>query len=133
MVTFDTNVIVRILVEDDAAQCRQAQSAWQAAVASGGVFLPTIVAIDTAWVLRSAYQFDRPAIAGALRRLLDLEGVFPADADAIERAMSRFQAGPADFSDYLILDAARDAGAVPVRTFDGRFAREADVELLASE
>jgi predicted nucleic-acid-binding protein len=45
--------------------------------------------------------------------------------------VERFEHGPADFSDYLILELAQQTGALPVRTFDERFAREADVELVA--
>ena len=41
------------------------------------------------------------------QRLVRPLGVAPVTLEDMERAMSRFQAGPADFSDYLILDAAR--------------------------
>lgn len=42
-----------------------------------------------------------------------------------------FAAGSADFSDYVILEASREADALPVLTFDERFARAAGVELVA--
>ena len=48
-----------------------------------------------------------------------------------QQLAARFEHGPADFSDYLILELAQQTGALPVRTFDERFAREADVELVA--
>jgi len=40
------------------------------------------------------------------------------------------QAGPADFSDYFIRESSREASALPVLTFDERFARGTDVELV---
>jgi predicted nucleic-acid-binding protein len=41
-----------------------------------------------------------------------------------------FESGPADFSDYFIRASSRKANALPVLTFDERFARGADVELV---
>lgn len=131
MPTFDTNVVVRIVVEDDEVQGRQAVEAWRAALADGGVFLPKVVVVETAWVLRSAYRFDGPAIAATLRRLLDVAGVDVEDEEEVRQALSQFEPGHADLSDYLILESARQAKALPVRTFDRRFARESDVQIIS--
>ncbi len=49
----------------------------------------------------------------------------------VRRALAAYEAGSADFSDYFILESSRDAGALPVVTFDERFARHSDVELVA--
>ena len=51
-------------------------------------------------------------------------------ACAVRRAIVAFEAGPADFSDYFIRESSREASALPVMTFDERFARGADVELV---
>jgi predicted nucleic-acid-binding protein len=48
----------------------------------------------------------------------------------VRRAIVAFEAGPADFSDYFIRESSREASALPVLTFDERFARGADVELV---
>ncbi len=48
----------------------------------------------------------------------------------ILRALDLFERGTADFSDYVILESSREARALPVLTFDQRFAREADVQLV---
>ena len=90
METFDTNVVVRLLVEDDADQTRRAEQLWRSALADGGVFLPAVVIIETGWVLRSAYRFDRATIVGALRRLLALEGVSVEGADEWHEALARY-------------------------------------------
>jgi predicted nucleic-acid-binding protein len=38
MKSFDTNVAVRLVVEDDPTQCERAERAFRRAVAEGGVF-----------------------------------------------------------------------------------------------
>jgi len=130
MTAFDTNVAVRLLVEDDPAQCERAERAFRRAVADGGVFFPAIVLVEVAWVLRVACKQDRATIAAALRKLVDTAGVTVERDAIVRRAIHEFETGPADFSDYLIREASREASALPVLTFDERFARGADVELV---
>lgn len=130
METFDTNVVVRLVVEDDAAQCRQAEAAWRAALERGGAFLTKVVLVETAWVLRTSYGFDAATIGGTLRRLMDVEGVGVEDESEIRNALTRYEKGTADLSDYLILESAREGDALPVHTFDRNFSREEEVELV---
>lgn len=131
MVTLDTNVVLRVVYNDDPAQAARAVQAWQRAAELGGVFLTTTVLTELAWVLRVAAKFSRSAIAEALRVLCDSQDVTVQDEMTIRRALSRYVAGPADFSDYLILESASAAGALPVMTFDRQYALEPDVVLVA--
>ncbi|HEX7480093.1 MAG TPA: type II toxin-antitoxin system VapC family toxin [Polyangiales bacterium] len=128
MEAFDTNVLVRLLVRDDEDQGRRAELAWRHAIAADGAWIATVVLVEVAWVLRVAYKFDRSTTASALRRLLDSDGVVVEGEAATRRALASFETGPADFSDYVILEAARNAGALPLRTFDERLARAHDAE-----
>ncbi len=130
METFDTNVVVRLVVDDDADQCARAERAWRNAVASGGAFLPVVTLVELAWVLRVAYKFDRATIAATLRRLMGSEGVELEREDVLYAALDRYATGKAEFSDYVIQEAGRSAGAVRVRTFDQRFAQAPEVELV---
>lgn len=130
MQALDTNVVVRLLVRDDEAQCRRAEQLYRRAIAAGGVWIPSVVIVETAWVLRVAYTFDRAAIATALRRLVGAEGVFAEDEAATLRALAAFETGPADFSDYFILDCARRAEALPFWTFDEQLGRAAGAKLV---
>ena len=74
-------------------------------------------------------EFDR-ARRAALSALCERKGSRWTGARVVE--LARFESSVADFSDCLVLEAARDAGALPVLTFDERFAREPDVQLVAS-
>ena len=130
METFDTNVVVRLLVRDDEAQCRGAELVFRRAVATGGAWIPAVVLVEVAWVLRVAYKFDRATTAAALRRLIGSEGVTVENEPETLRALAAFEVGAADFSDYVILETARRVGALPVHTFDERLARAEGAELV---
>ena len=133
METFDTNVIVRILVEDDPLQSKVALKTWQLALETNGVFFPKLVLAEVIWVLSVSYGFNRQAIFGVVDTLLRTEGLEIEDKPCVLAALEAYSKGNADFSDYLILELARVTKALPVQTFDRRFARHPDVSLLAPE
>ena len=127
MRSFDTNVAVRLIILDDPAQCDAAARAFRDAAAAGGAFFATTVLVEVAWVLRVAY---RAAIAEALRRLTATVGVVTEHAALVARALSAYEQGTADFSDDVSRESSREAAAIPVVTFDRRFAEGLDVAPL---
>ena len=60
-VTLDTNVQVRLLVNDDPAQAEQASALIDA---SASCFVPITVVLELEWVLRGAYKLPREASLG---------------------------------------------------------------------
>ena len=70
MTALDTNVLIRVLTNDDAEQSRKATAFIRS---QERVYILTTVALEIEWVLRSAYGFDREVIA------LGLPPVRPAD------------------------------------------------------
>jgi predicted nucleic-acid-binding protein len=132
METLDTNVLLRIVYKDDSLQAARAETTWRHAINSGGVFPTCTTLVELAWVLRVAAKFDRPAIASALRRLCDAQGVTIQDEPAVRRALAMYETGSADFSDFLILETAREAKALPVVTFDEKFARSEGVRQVVA-
>ena len=62
----DTNVLLRFLVADDAAQAVKARRY----IESGPSYVNCIVLSEVVWVLESAYGFDKEAIVMMLERLL---------------------------------------------------------------
>lgn len=57
------------------------------------------------------------------RAFLDTEGVTVEEAPLVLFSLALFEAGEADFSDYMILEHARRAQALPLWTFDGPLAQ----------
>jgi predicted nucleic acid-binding protein len=109
----DTNVVVRVPVNDDADQSPRA-----AKLLSGErVLLRTTVLPESEWVLRYAYELDRTAISGAFRKLLGLPTVTPEDASAAVEALRWYDEG-LELADALHLATAGEAGAGRFATFD---------------
>jgi predicted nucleic-acid-binding protein len=122
----DTNVVVRLLVRDDADQAAAAD-----AFIGGGAWLSLLVLMETAWVLRSVYERTPAQIAAGLELLLDHETIVVQDADLVGRAVDEFRKHPSiGFSDCLIVEQARKAGHLPIGTFDRALARLRGVERL---
>jgi predicted nucleic-acid-binding protein len=128
--TLDTNVVVRLLIGDDPQQTPIAEQAFLDAIASGGVYLPDVVLAEVAWVLRG-YDLERTTRYQLLERLVRTRGVVVDDIDAVIDALEQFRLG-GDLADQLILARAASTGALPVLSFDRRFAASAGVELLRS-
>ena len=131
MRTLDTNVIVRLLVGDDPQQTPIAEQAFLEAIAGGGVYLPDVVLAEVAWVLRG-YDLDRQTRHGLLDRLVRTRGVVVEDIDAVIEALEHVRQG-GDLADQLILARAASAGALPVLSFDQRFAASEGVQWLGSQ
>lgn len=130
MKTLDTNVVVRLLIGDDPQQTPIAEQAFLDAIASGGVVLPDVVLAEVAWVLRD-YDLERATRYQLLERLVRTRGVVVDDIDAVIDALEQFRQG-GDLADQLILARATKTGALPVLSFDRRFAASDGVELLRS-
>ncbi|MBS2024050.1 MAG: type II toxin-antitoxin system VapC family toxin [Deltaproteobacteria bacterium] len=123
MLALDTNVLVRFLVDDDAAQSAKARKVFERA-GDRGLYLSRIVACETVWVLRSAYEFTRAEIAGTLTRLLGVRQLVVSDSDLIANALDAYADGKGDFADYLIREEAIAADCEDVVTFDRTLQQE---------
>ncbi|MGV8040780.1 MAG: PIN domain-containing protein [Thermoanaerobaculaceae bacterium] len=119
MIAFDTNVLVRFLVEDDVAQTARVRRLIERELAAGErVFVGEIVMCETVWVLECCYRFSRGEIVAALERLVRARQVVLGSADRVAVALDAFAAGKGDFTDYLIREDALAAGCERVATFD---------------
>jgi predicted nucleic-acid-binding protein len=124
VIAFDTNHLVRHIVQDDPAQSQAVAELLTRETAAGRTIrILDLVLLETSWVLESAYGFDRGALAEVLGALLD-DGAFRFDdADLLRKAIDRFRQGRADFADCLILTRV-EAEGLALKTFDRRLAKE---------
>ena len=118
MIAIDTNVLVRLLVADDAAQALRARKLLE----RNDVVVAATVLLEAEWVLRSAYRFDRAQIEAAFRRFLGLPRVAPDCPAVVAQALDAYGAG-LDFADALHLASTPDADSF--FTFDRRLVRAA--------
>ena len=121
MRAIDTNVLIRLIVDEE-------QSAAAEHFARDGVWVSTLVLAEAAWVLTKLYDWRPVAVADAMEVLLDSESVVLQDSRAVARALGLFRARPSlRFTDCLILELARQAGHLPLGTFDRRLAKSEGV------
>jgi predicted nucleic-acid-binding protein len=121
MLAVDTNVVVRFLVNDEAAQHLRAIALFR----KHDIWLPKTVLLETEWVLRTVFDFTGEEIGSALRNLLGLPNVRCEDGPAVAMALDGL-AGGLDFADSLHLSGCQAAGAEEgFATFDTRLVKRA--------
>ena len=115
--TIDANVLVRIIVEDNAEEARAARTL----VADAQSVIVTLVALcETLWVLKSIYKLRQPERVSVVKELLRTRKIV-LDRPAVEAGLVMLEAG-GDFADGVIaFDGARLGGETFV-TFDRRAA-----------
>lgn len=132
MTGLDTNVLVRYLTQDDAAQARRANALLADAVAKGDrCFIGTVVLCELTWVLRGAYSFDKATLVSVLERILATAQFVIDQKDVVRRALEDYRTGRADFADYVIGQRSREAGCGATATFDRRLKGNKMFQVLA--
>ena len=102
MTAIDTNVLVRIITNDDHERAVRATAflARQEAV-----LIAKTVVLELEWVLRSLYRIDRHVIASALRSALGMANAEVEDEATVIQALEWYEQGM-DFADGLHLATA---------------------------
>ena len=113
----DTNVITRIIVQDDPDQTAAVE-----ALLHERLFVPPTVLLETVWVLSSVYRMERRRIADALSHLLQAPAIEVDTPDLLLWAIERVRAG-ADFGDMMHLIGGK--GGEAFVTFDKGVAKAA--------
>ncbi len=133
MYAIDTNVLLRLLVEDDATQGNQAERFIASERRLGNpVLISLLVLLETEWVLRSRYEFPKAQILDALAALLDTESFHFEDESAVVRAIHLWRQVSTGFADCLIAERHLSLGAQATITFDKQAAKRAGMRLLPS-
>jgi predicted nucleic-acid-binding protein len=131
LIALDTNLLVRLLTNDDPRQAAKVE-AWlrEHATAKAPAYVDHVVLCELAWVLDRGYGYDRGEIHGALTALLGQDQLKIESPGLVRQALLLYAAGPADFSDYLLAARAQAAGFSPVLTLDKKASKTATHQLL---
>jgi predicted nucleic-acid-binding protein len=124
----DTNVLVRILAQDDPDQGRAAPQ-----FVEGGAWISHLVLAESTRVLATVFERTPKQIAAAIGQLLEHESLVLQEPEVVNLALGHFRKEPAlAFSDCLILEIARKAGHLPLGTFDRALARLPECKRIAT-
>jgi predicted nucleic-acid-binding protein len=118
-VVLDTNLLVRLLTNDDPEQARRVAYLIDD---SSACFVPITVVLELEWVLRGAYQLPREAIIRALRGLNAIRQLHLEQEEQVLQALEAYAQG-LDFADALHL--LRSEGCAALVSFDRAFVRKA--------
>ena len=114
----DTNIVVRIITNDDPEQVTRAR----AVLDKGEIFLPLTVCLESEWVLRTSYALSKEVIADSIVKFSGVEGVEVENPQALTQAIAWLREGM-DFADALHLASAE--GCEDMLSFDTKLAKAA--------
>ena len=122
----DTNVLVRLLTRDDDRQVAAAE-----AFVARGAWVSQLAIAEATWVLAAVYDRDPAEVAAAVDMHLSHEHMTVQGAETVAAAVEQFRHHPkVGFSDCLMLEIARQAGHMPLGTFDRNLGRMDGAERL---
>ena len=127
----DTNVLVRLVTQDDAQQA-QAVDRLLARHAKNGLllFVPITVVLELEWVLRSKLSQGKAEFIRTMGSLLTMVEFSFESEHALEQALVDYQEGTADFGEYIHLALARQSEALPFWTFDRKATKAVGAKAL---
>ena len=124
MIAFDTNHLLRHVLQDDPKQCTHVAGLMESAEAADQkILILDLVLMEACWVLQSSMGFDREGWSHILDNLLQ-DPIFSfGDSSRLWKTLERYRNGKADFDDYLILGHSESIGA-KLQTFDKKLKKE---------
>jgi len=130
MIGLDTNILVRYITQDDAAQSRKANTLIESLTEATPGFVALVSVVELVWVLQGSYHSNKKEIITVLDTLLRTKGLVVEDADVVWQALRRFAGSSSDFADCLIERCNHAAGCDYTATFDRTAAKSAGMQML---
>lgn len=123
MIGVDTNVLVRIYLEDDKEQAKNAQEFLLESTKKGELFISSYALLEFVWVLKGKGR-NRQQIYEAVITIIDSSGVVVGQRSVVLAALEKYIKGKADFGDYMILAEGEKNSCYNLKTFDKKFQKE---------
>ena len=132
MIGLDTNVVLRLLLNDDLKQRQRAVKAiQQAKVLAVRVTITLTVVLEMEWVLRSIAKMTKPQVLSVFDLLLESHDIEIENEKVLEQALYIYANAACDFAECLFLAQYQRMGCQTMLTFDAKAARMAGVQLVA--
>ena len=129
--SLDTNVLVRWLLADDAAQTARVLALLDSAAAqNASFFVPSTVQLELEWVLRRRYGLDKATVLTTFVALLETRELQLQFELALEQALHLCRFGSADIADCLHAGLSEATRRAPLLTLDAKAAQLEGVRLV---
>lgn len=119
MIGIDTNILLRLWLNDDTAQNKRIDALLTEHGGMPGSLLVTdVVLVEAVWTLKSAFEQDKHAQLIAVRSLLEETAFAFEDREAVAGALSLFESSSCGFADCLVVAKHARQGCDFTATFD---------------
>ena len=131
MIGLDTNILLRLWLNDDPAQNKRIDALLAEHGSTPESLLVTeVVLAEAVWTLRSAFDQDKVAQLIAVRSLLDETAFAFEDREVVSKAVILFEQSSCGFSDCLIVAKHAQLGCEFTATFDRGMRKQPGVKVL---
>lgn len=131
MLGIDTNILVRYLTADDSSQLARVDELVDQAIADKErLYFSSVVLCETAWVLKSVYNYSKDEIAEAITQIVDTRQFSIEHRELVRQALQDYRKGKGGFSDHLIGQLHKAAGCRHSVTFDRALASSPQFRVL---
>jgi predicted nucleic-acid-binding protein len=131
MIGIDTNILLRLWLNDDPAQNKRIDALLAEHGSTPGSLLVTdVVLAEAMWTLRSAFNQDKAALLIAVHSLLEEMAFAFEDREAVAQALQLFEQTSCGFPACLVAAKHRRQGCDFTATFDRGMRKLPAVKLL---
>lgn len=131
MIALDTNLLVRLVTDDNHAQADLVRLALDTAAADGqALMVSNIALVELVWVLGGGHQYTKAQQMQVVEALLMFRGLSFEVRKHVVQALKAWRDGEGDFADSLMGASMRALGCDHVLTLDKKAARSATHQLL---
>lgn len=125
MIAFDTNVLLRLYVNDDNVQHAAVKKLVARLEREGeAIYLSTPVLCELVWALKTHYEVERAGCLAVLDSVLSSDLFTFEHVTALRRAAEAYRKGKGDFADYVIQQMAATQRVATVYTYDKALLKE---------
>ena len=131
MIGIDTNILLRLWLNDDRAQSKRIdQLLAEHGGLPGSLLVTDVVLVEAVWTLKSAFEQDKQAQLIAVRSLLEETAFAFEDREAVAAALTLFESGSCGFADCLVVAKHARQGCDFTATFDRGMRKLPGVKVL---
>ncbi|KAA3517541.1 type II toxin-antitoxin system VapC family toxin [Agrobacterium vitis] len=132
MIGIDTNILLRLTMQDDDIQTKQALALAGSLTQDQPGFVNSAVLLEFIWTARRQAKMSKEELKIILSGFLDSENLVLEDENVIELTLDEMDRSSEEFADIFIALKNRELGCRTTMTFDRKAARTVPhMELLA--
>jgi len=133
MIGLDTNVLVRVAVDDHPEQAATAKELLQSLTLVEPGFVSHIVMVEIWWVLTRGYKKTPDQALSFLARLTETATLVIQDRELVIAALAAVRRNGADFADALFVAVAGAQSCSSVATFDTGAIKRSGMKLAGDQ